>query len=176
MKKLSNIEIAVDMSDTCKKLKYNRGKAFQIPPTPILPCRIKTGTVNGKETEFVIKFLGDSPLMEIAKLKKQILNIALDAFDIDGRNTRAVLSAKHYTVWRIFETDGDKHHKLTPAITFEDIAEKCIERDKRQSEDLRDLRKAVDFAMSKLKTSNRIKAYEFIKQNQKFYSVKWTPL
>lgn len=172
--KMANVTIAVDMSETCRKLKFNSGRPFKIPPTPILPCRISEGIVNGKVTETVIEFTGDSPLMTIAEIKRQVLTVDAKLFKVEGRNTRNTISVKHYVLWRLAETQGDRHHKLKHVITFEDIWNKCRlpEIDRRQAADLR---KVVDSVMKALKTSQKIKTYDFVKQGNKFYSVKWTP-
>lgn len=174
VKKMANVTIAVDMSETCRKLKFNSGRPFKIPPTPILPCRISEGIVNGKVTETVIEFTGDSPLMTIAEIKRQVLTVDADLFRVEGRNTRTALSVKHYVIWRLSETQGDKHHKLKPVITFEDIWNKC-RLPNISGVQAADLRKVVDSVMKALKTSQKIKTYDFVKQRNKFYSVKWTP-
>ena len=63
--KLMRTQIAINMADTCKNLKYNNGNAYKIISS-LLPCeRVTETTVNGKETT-VIYFDRVSPLWEIA--------------------------------------------------------------------------------------------------------------
>ena len=162
---MTNIEI--DFSQTRDKIsKYSEVPAQII--SPILPCRILHNVlVNGRLTS-IIKFTDDSPLMTIARVKKQLITFPAALRDIPNQNnTILVIMIKSYIIRRVLEIIL---HKMTPTITFEDLFNHCLlsNATKKQKQDAREISLSV---LTKLKSEGFIKEFELTKKANVYYSI-----
>ena len=166
LKRLMTV-IEIDFSQTRDKIpKYNSVKPKLI--SPILPCIILDNVlVNGQLTS-LIKFTDESPLITIARAKKQIITSPISLRDITNQNnTPLVIMIKSYVIRRFLEIIL---HNMTPSITFADVFKHCDLTDatRKQRQDARNIILGV---MENLKSEGIIKSFEFTKKGDTFYSV-----
>ena len=169
LKRLMTV-IEIDFSQTRDKIpKYNSVKPKLI--SPILPCIILDNVlVNGQLTS-LIKFTDESPLITIARAKKQIITSPISLRDITNQNnTPLVIMIKSYVIRRVLEIIL---HNMTPSITFADVFKHCDLTDatRKQRQDARNIILGV---MENLKSKGVIKSFEFTKKGDIFYSVSIT--
>lgn len=111
-------------------------KPFQITPS-VLPAMYQSEfTVTGQYT-IVIHFDRESPILTVAKMKKQLLTYDLKLLDIPKQhNIIDTIAVKNYVLHRVQEI---KLHKMTATITFDDVFEKCrlLEASRKKKMDLR---------------------------------------
>ena len=159
--------IKIDFSQTREKIPKYKSVPAQII-SPILPCIILNNVlVNGQRTS-LIKFTDESPLITIARAKKQIITSPISLRDITNQNnTPLVIIIKSYVIRRVLEIIL---HNMTPSITFADVFKHCdlpnATRKQRQ-----DARKIVLDVMENLKSKGVIKSFEFTKKGETFYSI-----
>lgn len=124
LKKLMNIRITIDIKSICEKLKYNNGKPIEFSDK-IIPARFVDYTVNGQKAG-VIELTAESPLLKTAKIKNnQIVSYDMALLNIPNqKNTPLNIELKHYALRRITEVITH-HNKMSHAITFADVFEKC---------------------------------------------------
>ena len=124
--KLMCTRISINMAKVCENLKYNGGNEFKVT-SEILPCKYLTETtVNGSGTT-TISFDRESPLWEIAtKVKNyQVLSCNAELLNVpEQKNTRLKIAIKFYILRRILEIHSHRK-QMTPAITLDDIFQKC---------------------------------------------------
>lgn len=128
--RLSGINLKADLSAVNAAYGYNDGLPVVIPFTPVLPCHIDAGDLQGGNTDRIIYLDAVSPLMTIAQLKKQVLAFQSSLLDTGSRhNNRQSIAAKFYTMTRVLETIRPPKSKFTrelqPVITFEKLFEQC---------------------------------------------------
>lgn len=172
--KLMRTQIAVNMSDTCKNLKYNNGNAYKIISS-ILPCeRITETTVNGKEAT-AIYFDRVSPLWEIASDVKggQILSCDPALLNVPNQqNTRMNIAVKTYVLRRVLEILA--HPKqMVPIITFADVFQKCRLNNASRKKKL-DVRETILGLFDNLHTQGLIDSPQLNKQGASPYSVSFS--
>ena len=163
---MTNIEI--DFSQTRDKIsKYSEIPAQII--SPILPCRILHNVlVNGKLTS-IIQFTNESPLMTIARVKKQIITYPITLRDVPNQNnTPLVIMLKSYVIRRVLEIK--LHKQLTPAITFDDIFNHC-ELTNANRWQKQDVRKITVGILENLKSAEIIQNFELTKKGDAFYAI-----
>ena len=158
--------IEIDFSQTCEKIpKYNSapGKIT----AQILPCQILENVlVNGQITT-IIEFTDESPIVKIARAKKQILTYPVSLLNIPRQNnTPLVIMIKSYVIRRVFEIIA---HKMTPTITFADVFKHCELSDANRFQQ-RDARKIILDVMKHLQSDDIIKSFETIKKDGSYYS------
>ena len=173
VRKMMCTQITYDMSLACKHLKYNNGESFKVT-APVLPCQYTTGiAVCGKETENVIEFFRESPVMAIARAKNnQLLTFDKKLLDIPNKyNTLQNISIKHYILHRILEIK--LHHNLRRSITFEDVFTKCnlLNADRRKKSRVR--KEIVDI-MTFLRSVNDISSFVVKKVGNKYHSIEFS--
>lgn len=164
------IVIEIDFSLTRDKMpKYNSVKPILI--SPILPCRILHNIlVNGQLTS-IIKFTDESPLMTIARAKKQIITSLISLRDIANQNnTPLVIMIKSYLIRRVLEIIL---HNMTPTITFDDLFKHCELFNANRFQQ-RDARKIVLSVMNNLQSEFVIKSFETIKKDGSYYGISLT--
>lgn len=112
--------ITIDLSDTAEKTNY-KFKRLSITGT-ILPCRIEDWEVNGQKATY-IKFLDDSPLMEVAEAKNHILTIGTKLLDVAGmHNSEMTIECKWHLVFLAMRKK--QHPKgMNPSLTFKALYE-----------------------------------------------------
>lgn len=158
--------IEIDFSKTCEKIpKYNSapGKIT----AQILPCQILENVlVNGQITT-IIEFTDESPLIKIARAKKQIITYPVSLLNIPRQNnTPLVIIIKSYVIRRVLEIIA---HNMTPTITFADVFKHCELSDANRFQQ-RDARKIILDVMKHLQSDGIIKSFEFTKKDGSYYS------
>ena len=159
--------IKIDFGNTRDKMpKYNNAPASLL--SPILPCKILDNVlVNGQPTTF-IKFTDESPLITIARAKKQLISSSAALREIPNQNnTPLVIMIKSYLIRRVLEIIA---HQMTPTITLTDIFNHCelINSTKRQQQQAR---KTITDIMEHLKTQRTVKSFEMIKKAGSYYGI-----
>ena len=166
LKRLMTI-IEIDFSLTRDKMPKYKGVPDKII-SPILPCRILHNVLfNGNRTT-LIRFTDESPLITIARAKKQIITSPVALRDITNQNnTPIVIMIKSYVIRRVFEIVA---HNMTPTITFDDLFKHCelIDATRKQKQDAR---KIVISVMENLKSESVIKCFTLTKKGDSYYSV-----
>lgn len=136
--------------------------------SPLLPCKYAETTVNGQET-LIVKLLDESPLMTVAKLKKQVLTYSADPLYIPGQNnTPQIITVKNYLLRRV---ELIKQQRLdNSSILLDTVHTECnIDGNfwKRQ-----DVRKVVVEVLTAFRDNGLIKNFELQKQGRYFRAVK----
>lgn len=167
--KMTTTLITIDFSEAREKMKkYDSAPARLVGA--ILPCQYLDGVkVNGQETA-IIKFLDESPLLEIARAKRQIINYPSALLDIfNQNNTPLITKIKSYVIRRVHEII--LHPKdLRPTITFEDVFKHCDLADatKRKKQDAR---KIIFEVMEHLRSQEVIRSFEKKKDGKAYYAI-----
>ena len=168
VKKLMFTGIEIDLSVTNEKLNYDGKKKIT---SALLPAKIVETSINGQVVEDVIYFLDESPLMEIARSRKQIITYDAEILDVPNQNnTPLVIALKNYIIIRVLEI---KLHKMTPTLTLDNIFQNCRIENHDKKTKLR-AREYIDDFFKHLQAKDVIKSFEFVKKGNKFYSVKFT--
>lgn len=168
LKKLMGTIIEIDLSATNESLKYSGNKKIT---SALLPAKIIETSINGKVVDNVIYFLDESPIMEIARARKQILTYDAYILNVPNQNnTPLVIDLKNYSIIRVLEI---KLHNLTPSLTFADILKKCRIEDQPNVIKLRAREYVLKF-FEHLKNLGEIKSFEITKKGNAFYSIQFT--
>lgn len=168
LKKLMGTIIEIDLSATNESLKYSGNKKIT---SALLPAKIIETSINGKVVDNVIYFLDESPIMEIARARKQILTYNSSILNVPNQNnTPLVIDLKNYSIIRVLEI---KLHNLTPSLTFADIFKKCRIEDQPNVIKLRAREYVLKF-FEHLKNLGEIKSFEITKKGNAFYSIQFT--
>ena len=166
LKRLMTV-IEIDFSFTRDKMPKYKDIPDKII-SPILPCRILHNVlVNGQRTT-IVRFTDESPLLKIARVKKQIITFPVSLRDVTNQNnTLLVIMIKSYVIRRVFEIVA---HNMTPTITFDDLFKHCelIDATRKQKQDAR---KIVISIMENLKSEGIIKSFALTKKGDSYYSV-----
>ena len=166
LKRLMTV-IEIDFSFTRDKMPKYKDIPDKII-SPILPCRILHNVlVNGQRTTLV-RFTDESPLIKIARVKKQLITFSVSLRDVTNQNnTLLVIMIKSYVIRRVFEIVV---HNMTPTMTFDDLFKHCelVEATRKQKQDAR---KIVISVMENLKSEGIIKSFALTKKDGSYYSV-----
>ena len=143
--------------------------------SPILPCKILDAEINGQKT-LTVKILDESPLMTVAKLKKQVLTYDATPLAIPNqKNTPQIITVKNYLLRRIKLMKSSRKEKgLNNSILFKTIYENCglADADKWQKQDTR---KIIVDTLTGFKNDGVIKNFEIEKSGGSYRSIKITP-
>ncbi len=177
IRKLATTFIDFDMSAACDKFNYNDGKHFTYSGY-LLPTEFISASVNGQIVANVIHFLRDSPLFDVAKIKKQIIAANNDLLSVPNTNTNEnALIIKGYLFRRISIIKGSHSNKrskrvkkLQPIILLDSLFEHCelINADRNRKSEYRNV---IEKVMNHFKFLHFIKEWHFEKQGNKFYSI-----
>lgn len=186
LRKLRHTDIRVDITALAQKYKgyaknaadlgFNPNKSLIIEGA-LLPSKTITAEVNGKITEGVIQFLGDSPLLTIAKTKKQFTEFSPSLLAAPVRCTEQTIAIKGYLLARILKIKGShaenrkkRVRKLNKAILFDTLFSQCgLDVDSKWKR--QDYRKTTAQILDHFITEKFIKSYQFTKQDGKFHSI-----
>ena len=158
------------VTEAFEQLKYANGDEAKITKSALLPCYRADVTINGQKSE-VICFDRQSPLLNIAELKKQLVTYDAELLDIPKQNNTVLnITLKNYTMRRVQEI---KLHKLQPILTFTDIFKKCRIENADNKTKMR-VREYIEKFFAHLQSKNVIKNFEITKKHNTFYSVKFT--
>ena len=155
--------------DICQIMGYNNGNPF-VGKAPLLPAAyIDFSSLNG-ESDTLIFFTDEPPLLKMAQIKKQLVSYDATILDMSGQNTPMNIASKNYTMLRIQEII--LHKQLTPTITFADVFRKLrIENaDNKIKQRIREYMLAF---FEHLKTEGVVKSFEVVKHGNTFYGIKF---
>ena len=167
LKKLIGTFIEIDETDVNEVFKYAEPDKAR-KRSSILPAHFIDKTINGQDAS-VVFFDRESPLMEIAHQRRQLLTYDVSLLNAPGiRNTVMNIMLKNCVMRRVAEIKI--HKQLKPTVTFEDIFRKC-----RLGEGNRDTkmnaRKIVTKFFEHLQSEKVIKSFEASKQENAFQSI-----
>lgn len=169
IERLMSIRITIDFSQACAAMKRYCGAGKKLVST-ILPCKYVDGVEFNGQTCAVIYFLDESPLLTIARVKKQLLTYDVALLDVPNqKNTELVTKAKSYLVRRVNEI---KAHELTPTITFADVFGKCGIVDATKDKKFK-IRKLIRDVFEHLKNLGEIRAFELEKVDGVYRAIKF---
>lgn len=167
IERLMSVIIEIDSSEPLKKMKYKDLKPRIV--STLLPAEYLDGVeVNGQSTT-VIHFLTESPLLSVARAKKQIISYPVELLDVPNQNqTPLVMTIKSYVIQRVHEII--KHKNMEKTLTYEDIFKRCglADANRRQRQQAR---KTIDDVMEHLKTEGVIQSFEKVKKGRTYYSI-----
>ena len=160
IKRLMGTVITVDMTETCKRMKYKTDKPKRT--APILPCELQENIkVNGQKTT-IVKIYAESPLTEIAEIKNQIIRINTALLNVPlDRSPRAVKIEGYIVSW--IETIV-RHKNMNANIKLDNIYE-YAEVDKADRSAKRNVRKAVEATLNHLKEQSKINNWLYTMEN-----------
>lgn len=177
VRKLASTFIDFDMSDVCEHFKYNEGKEFTYCGY-LLPAELISATVNGQLSSAVIHFIQNSPLLDVALMKKQIISCDNNLLDIPGTNINEnILAIKGCLLRRILSIKGSHNpkrgkrvSKLSPIILFDSIFEQCelLDADRNRKSEYRN---AIAKILNHFKSCGIISDWHFEKKGNQFYSI-----
>ena len=164
--KLMNTLIWIDDSDTNEKLGYEPTSASGTC-SAILPAYFVQKTVNGQDAT-VIYFDRESPIMEIAKSRNQIIRYDTALLDVPNvQNTYMNITIKNYLACRVTEI---MLHHMTPTITFDNLFAKIRITDASRDTKMNARAVAKSF-FEHLKSRGDIKSFNLVKKGNQFYSI-----
>lgn len=169
--KLGFTRIEIDLAPLFKAMpKYKANYTGEARLVGILlPCRYFDAEINGQKT-LAIELLGESPLMTVAKLKKQVITYDAEPLNIaEQNNTPTVITVKNFLLRRIKLIERG----LNSFILLDTIYAECglADATKRQRQEIR---KAITDILSSFKADGVIKNFEFKKQGRAYRSIKIT--
>lgn len=177
VRKLASTFIDFDMSDICEHFKYNEGKEFTYSGY-LLPAELISANVNGKFDSVVIHFLQNSPLLDVALLKKQLISCDNKLLEVSNTNINEnILAVKGCLLRRILSIKGShdkkrgKHvSKLSPVILFDSIFEQCelLDADRNRKSEYRN---SIAKLLNHFQSLGLISKWHFEKKGNKFYSI-----
>lgn len=171
IKKLMGTIIEIDETETNPALNYGKDRA-PITCSAILPAYFVEKTVNGQDAS-VIYFDRESPLMTIARDRKQLLQYDVSLLDVPGvQNSWMNIMLKNYGMRRVAES---KVHpkQMASTLTFPDIFEKCHIADVDRKTKLRAREVMVKF-FEHLQAKGYIKSFALTKKANAFYAIHFT--
>lgn len=190
IEKLACTRVEINMTDVNAAFHYTK-KEKVIFRNYLLPCKAVEVGVNGQLVEGAYQILDDSPLFEVAELKKQFTEQPIELLDVlKLHNSELVLKLKFFLLERTTAIIGShkKHNahivgkkkgggfiykratKLQKIITFEDIFEQCELSDATKWQK-QDARKTIEKILEHFKAKNFISEWHFEKKNGAFYSI-----
>lgn len=160
------------VAESLQEMKYTDkdGNEITLRSSNLLSADIIDAKINGQVIEGVIFFKANSPLFDIANAKNQIIRYPHALLNVPNQNnTPRIIALKKYVIRRICEI---KLHHMTPAITFDDVFQKCRMLDSPRKIKL-DARNAIVNLFQYLKDKNFISHFELIKKRLTFISIKF---
>ena len=168
VKKLMSTIIDLDGTQPNECLDYGSKKSAIIY-SAILPAYVaKETTINGQDA-YIIGFDRESPLMQVARERKQILTYDTELLDVPGQqNTWMNITLKNYAMSRIQEI---KLHDMHPTLTFADLFAKARINNTSRKTKL-DARECLIKFFEHLQNKGEIHSYTLTKQGNNFQSIK----
>ncbi len=159
--------IRLDISNL-RTLKYQTTKSELIGT--LLPAQFVTNViVNGSTAKTVVKFLAESPIVTVAKIKNnQLLTYDLANVAVGGSNSAERIALRNYTLRRIEECR--LHVQLKNVVTFDDLFRKNHLLDRRKEEKLR-YRKYLKACFDEWKATDVIADYQIIFKDKSPYEI-----
>ncbi|MBO4780055.1 MAG: hypothetical protein J5497_05405 [Selenomonadaceae bacterium] len=155
--------------EICQIMGYNNGNPF-VGKAPLLPAAyIDFSAVNG-DSDTLIFFTDEPPLLKMAQIKKQLVSYDATLLDMPGQNTPMNIASKNYTMLRIQEII--LHKQLIPTITFVDVFKK-LRIESAHVEIKRRIREYITAFFDHLKKASVVKSFEVVKHGNTFYGIKF---
>ena len=145
---------------------------IKIKTSSILPAILLDCKINGQLLTDVLYFDRQSPLLEIAERKNQIVRYPHELLNVPNqRNTSRVIALKNYVMRRICEIK--LHKQLTPTITFDDVFKKLhMENSPRKVK--ADVRSVMVKFFDHLKEKKFIEDFKLTQEHGKCISIKFS--
>ena len=190
IKKLATTWISFDCSAICQKFGYNNGKAYEYNGY-LLPLEFVIATINGQVDTIAVHFLRNSPLLDVAKMKGQLISCDNSLLKLPNlNNTEKVLSIKGYLFRRILQIIGShqphkahlagksndnqpiyrRNKKLEKSILLTTLYAQC-EIDITSKLQQQRARETISKVMEHFKANHLISEWHFTKKDRKFYSI-----
>ena len=158
LERLAKTIIVVDMKSVCKAVKkYGNRMGKPEFTSPLLPCEIVDGTVNGQPAQ-IVKLPREPPLMTVARAKEQVLTYDVSLLDIPGRNTATNVMLKSYVLRRVLEAKAHARN-MSPKVTFTNVFEHCGLADATRWQ-RQDARKTIFAVYERLQSAGLIQSFE----------------
>lgn len=139
--------------------------------SPLLPAIYIDFSVPDSETETLVFFTGEPPLLKISQIKNQLISYDATLLDMPGQDTLLNITVKNHTILCLQELKLQK--QLTPTITFSDVFKSlCIK--KSNSKTKMDIRNTMLEFFEHLKSKGVVKDFEVIKRGDIFYGINFT--
>ena len=167
--KLAFTRIEIDLAPLFKAYpKYQRNYSGELKLIgTLLPCQFLEGEINGQKT-LAIELLAESPLMRVAKTKKQILTYDASSLTIAGQNnTPHVITIKNYLLRRIKLIDRG----LNSSILFKTLYENCGLANASDSVKQNTRKEIIDI-LNSFKAEGVIQNFDFERQGRAYRSIK----
>ena len=173
--RLGSVRIKIDLAPLFKaypkyaaNFKGNRDRAELVGI--LLPLTYLETEINGQKN-LTVKLLDESPLMTVAKLKKQLLTYDTAPLAISGQNnTPQVITVKNFLLRRI---ELIKQRGLNSSILFDTLYKECGLADADNGKK-RDTRKVIADILNSFKADGVIKNFEFERRGNAYRSIKIT--
>lgn len=147
--------------------KHYTGKAELV--STILPLKYIEAEINGQKT-LAVELLGESPLMTIAKMKRQVLTYDATPLAIAGQNnTPTVMTIDNYLLRRVHLIKRG----VNPSILLETVYRNCGLADATRKQKW-DARKVIDETLNHFKAEGVITNFTYERQNGSYHSIKIT--
>lgn len=170
VKKLMNTVIDLDDTQPNEYLEYGTKKSAIIC-SALLPAYIARDTTINGQAAYIIGFDRESPLMQVARERKQILTYEAELLDVPGQhNTWMNIALKNYAMSRIQEI---KLHKMHRTLTFDDLFAKTRITDADNKTKM-DARNALVKFFEHLQEMGEIHSFEVKKERNAFLSIKFS--
>ena len=160
-----------DISDAFEKLGYTAEEKI-ILKSVIMPGHRVSCVLNGTLVSDVIFFGEQSPLLTIAKLKKnQLLTYDAHLLNVPNQNnTPLTIMLKNYSMRRIQEIKAHRK-QMYPTLTFNDIFTKCRIENADRKKKLRARETLIEF-IEHLKNEGELKSFDVVKSGNTFSKIK----
>jgi hypothetical protein len=187
LSKLRRTEITVDVTALANQFKQYAEQIDTVPDSKgkiilkgtLLPSEIICAVVNGKVTDGAVILFGNPVLLRIAEMKGQITRCNLNLLAVPVRTTEQTLKLKYYLLEHILKIKGShdpkrskRVRKLNTSILFDTIFSYCGLPDTKWQK--QDFRKSISCILDHFISENFISGYEFVKRENKFYSISIT--
>ena len=170
VKKLMNTVIDLDDTQPNEYLEYGTKKSAIIC-SALLPAYIARDTTINGQAAYIIGFDRESPLMQVARERKQILTYEAELLDVPGQhNTWMNIALKNYAMSRIQEI---KLHQMHRTLTFDDLFAKTRITDADNKTKM-DARNALVKFFEHLQEMGEIHSFEVKKKRNAFLSIKFS--
>lgn len=174
-KRLNGIQITIDLKPLLNAFpKYCQnytGKLMEISGS-LLPCQLIETEINGQKV-CAVNLLAESPLMRVAKIKRQLLSYSTAPLAIVGQNnTPKIITVKNYLLRRIHLMKSVKRKSgLNNSILFETIYRQCGLEDATRWQK-RDVRKEIEGILNHFKAEGVFQDFEIERENGAYRAIK----
>lgn len=170
VRKMMKTTITVDLDPLFEaKPKYQKNYVGSAHLTGyLLPCHIVDVELNGQKT-FAIELIAESPLMTVAKAKKQLVTYGTAPLAVaEQNNTPQVMTIKNWLLRRIMLIEK---RGLNSSILFDSLYKECGIKDASRSTK-QNARKVIFDTLDAFRTKGVIKSYDVERERNKYRALK----